>query len=114
MKNHHTAAQILKNAKEAIACEDAVYFLEGLDPRTELPEIISAARSNATEWAGWYAQYVIKGRWPEAEATINTDPDAALWYAQHIIEGRWPEAEATIAAEPYTKRRYENHFGVKI
>jgi len=34
---------------------------------------------------------VIKGRWPEAEAVIAQDADAALRYAEGVIKGRWPE-----------------------
>ena len=43
-----------------------------------------------------HAMYVIKGRWPEAEETISTDPEWAYQYA-HDIKGRWPEAEETIS-----------------
>ena len=43
-----------------------------------------------------YARDIIKGRWPEAEPVIMTDPNLAYWYAKNIIEGRWPEAEKYI------------------
>ena len=47
-----------------------------------------------------YAKHVIKGRWPEAEPAIMTDPDAAGLYANDVIKGRWPEGEWAIAQDP--------------
>jgi hypothetical protein len=52
-------------------------------------------------WAYYYALYVIKGRWPEAEATIAKNPEWAYYYAANVIGGRWPEAEAAIANSDY-------------
>ena len=43
-----------------------------------------------------YSQYIIRGRWPEAEPTIVTDPYYAYRYAYDIIKGRWLEAEPII------------------
>ncbi len=37
-----------------------------------------------------------KGRWPEAEPIILSDPEAATDYAHSIICGRWVEAEPII------------------
>ena len=34
-------------------------------------------------------------RWPEAEPIILTDPKAASKYACHVLRGEWPEFEAT-------------------
>lgn len=42
-----------------------------------------------------YAEKVLKGRFPEGEASIAKDPDLAYAYAKHIIKGRFPEAEET-------------------
>ena len=53
-----------------------------------------------------YAVYVIKGRWPEAEASIATDPRAAVDYAMYVIKGRWPETEASIATDPRAAASY--------
>jgi hypothetical protein len=36
---------------------------------------------------------VVKGRWPEAEATIAKDAEFSEHYASSVIKGRWPEAE---------------------
>ena len=47
-----------------------------------------------------YAEWVIKGRWPEAEAVIAKDPMAAYYYAEAVLKGRFPEGEATIAKDP--------------
>jgi hypothetical protein len=60
-------------------------------------------------WAYMYARHIIKGRWPEAEATIATSP----WgfpYAWHVIGGRWPEGEATIAKDPIWAEKYLELF----
>lgn len=46
-----------------------------------------------------YAQVVIKGRWPQAEAVIQSDLRAALTYARDVIGDRWPEAEAALASD---------------
>jgi hypothetical protein len=40
-----------------------------------------------------YALYVIRGRFPEAEAAIAKDPRWAYEYARYVIKGRFPEAE---------------------
>jgi hypothetical protein len=57
-----------------------------------------------------YARLGIKGRWPEAEATIATDPYCAYSYARYVIGGRFPEAEAAIAKDPITAYEYVCHF----
>lgn len=59
--------------------------------------------------AHYYARYVIKGRFPEAEATIAKDPRWACYYATKVIKGRWPEAEATIAKSEF-KSEYLEEF----
>ena len=38
-----------------------------------------------------YARFVIRGRFPEAEATILADTTWAYRYAAHVIKGPWPE-----------------------
>ena len=58
------------------------------------------------EWAYAYAFLVIKGRWPEGEAAIATNPEYAYYYAKEIIEGKWPEGEAVIAKDAYWKEKY--------
>ena len=47
-------------------------------------------------WAYRYARDVLKGRWPEVEATIATSPHVCK-YAKDVIKGRWPEGEEAIA-----------------
>jgi hypothetical protein len=51
-------------------------------------------------YAYYYARDVIKGRWPEVEAVIATDPEWAYLYALNVVKGRWLEAEATIKTHP--------------
>ena len=55
------------------------------------------------------AQYVIKGRWPEAERYIMKDPESAYFYAQHVIKGRWPEAERYIMKDPESAYWYAKY-----
>ena len=46
-----------------------------------------------------YAYDVIKGRFPEGETIIATDPEYAYYYACNVIKGRFPEGESTIATD---------------
>lgn len=43
-----------------------------------------------------YACFVIKGRFPEAEEIIATNPGYSAQYAQHRLGRRWTEAEVAI------------------
>ena len=61
-------------------------------------------------WAYEYAKDVIRGRWPEAEATIAKDPYSAYHYARDVIGGRWPEGEAAIAKSPGYAKVYLEAF----
>ena len=62
------------------------------------------------EYAYWYAQKVIKGRWPEAEPVIIKDPYWAYLYAIYVIKGRWPEAEPVIMKRAYYWYLYKNNL----
>lgn len=53
-----------------------------------------------------YARDVIKGRFPEREAMIATNPHWAYRYAYYAIDGRFPEGEAIIATEPHWAYQY--------
>ena len=53
-----------------------------------------------------YATDILKGRWPEGEEAIATNPDWAYHYAGYVIRGRWPEGEAAIATDPYWSYHY--------
>jgi hypothetical protein len=61
-------------------------------------------------WAYYYARDVIKGRWPEAESVIATDPEKAYQYAYRVIGGRWPEGEATIITDP----QYAHYYAINV
>ena len=52
------------------------------------------------KYAYKYAEYIIKGRWIEAEEYIKKDPQCAYYYAKYIIKGRWIEAEEYIKKDP--------------
>ena len=52
-------------------------------------------------WVALYcATKLIKGRFPEGEAAIATNPIASYKYATEVIKGRFPEGEAVIATSP--------------
>ena len=52
-------------------------------------------------WACGYAKNVLKGRFPEGEATMATDPRWSCDYAIYVLGGRFPEGEAAIATDAY-------------
>jgi len=61
-------------------------------------------------WAYRYAEAIIKGRWPEAEPYIMESVEYAYMYAQFVIKGRWKEAEETIMTEKYWWNKYYDRF----
>ena len=95
----------IRAARAAGAYSDTIADLEALDGAgVTLGDILENERgANA---AYWYAEEVIKGRWPEAEGVIAQDAFSALRYASDIIKGRWPEAEAVIAQDANAALRY--------
>ena len=58
----------------------------------------------------YYAKHVIKGRWPEGEPYIATDPYWAYSYANYVLNRRWPEGEPAIARDPRLAKLYTNAF----
>ncbi len=59
------------------------------------------------KYALWYARNIINGRFPEGEKAIASDPHDAYWYAKYIIKGRFPEGEKAIASDPYHNNLYQ-------
>jgi hypothetical protein len=53
-----------------------------------------------------HARTVLRGRWPEIELIIMTDPSLAYLYAKYVITGRWPEAEPVIATDAISACEY--------
>jgi hypothetical protein len=60
------------------------------------PPTINTARE-----AYWYAATCIRGRVPEYESLIATDPQFAYYYAKYVIKGRWLEGELQIMFSEY-------------
>lgn len=56
--------------------------------------------------AHYYAYFVIKGRWKEAEPVIMKDTKYAYLYAADVIKGRFYEAEPYIKKSEYRWDRY--------
>lgn len=98
----------IAKAEAAGACHRAIEILRRLD-RPGATLACLAQQDGAAYWAYWYARFVIKGRWPEAEDTIAKDAEWACQYASDVIKGRWPEAEATIAKNAYWAYRYARY-----
>ena len=60
-------------------------------------------------WTAWQYAKVVKGRFPEGEKAIASNPTTAYFYARYIIKGRWPEGEKAIASnsdDAYYYARY--------
>ena len=55
-----------------------------------------------------YAQYVIKGRWLEAE-TMLANSSYAWLYADNVIQGRWAEAEPAIIQDAWHACTYARY-----
>ena len=94
-------AEMIREAKKARACKEALANLRALERRKPGRDLASVTRcKNAPYWAYWYAHDVIKGRWLEAEPVIATYPTWAYMYACNVIKRRCPEAEPVIATHP--------------
>jgi hypothetical protein len=65
-------------------------------------------------YAYYYAEYVIRGRWTEAEAVIAKNARWTYMYAKYIIKDRWPEAEPHIATDLCYRDLYNSIFGTSI
>ena len=50
----------------------------------------------------------------ELVSVVAKDPWTASDYAQYVIKGRWPEGEAAIAKDPEWAGGYEREFGVQL
>lgn len=61
-----------------------------------------------------YARRVVKGPWKEGEAAIMGIPGLIYHYAQDIIKGRWLEAEHIIKRTNMWKKEYETAFGIEL
>lgn len=66
----------------------------------------------SSEYASYYARYIIKGRWPEAEPNIMKNPKGAYAYARYVIGRRWKEAEPYIQVSNLWWGEYCEHFNI--
>ena len=76
--------EIIKNAKEHKACKKAITILEQC---SDIEEAINL--KEAQEYMCWYARYVLKGRWTEAEPYLINDPSNSYLYARFVMNERW-------------------------
>ena len=85
---------MLAKAKKAGACYEALTEIRRLLAEGGIEAVM--ASKECPGWAYWYADKVLKTRWPEAEDLIRTDAQVACEYAHFVIKARWPEAEDVI------------------
>jgi len=85
--------EMLLESRRAGACENDLQIIAQHVP---LEQLLNHRR--APYWAYWYACFVLKARWPEAEDIILKDAQAASSYARYVLKSRW------IAAEWYNKK----------
>ena len=100
--------EMLVKAKKAGACSGALDTIPQLLDEGGVSAVLASKR--CPDWAYWYANFVLKGRWPEAEDEIQKDAYAAYAYAVHVIKGRWPEAEDLIRRNAWVAYNYAKHF----
>jgi len=62
----------------------------------------------------WFARDVIKERFLAAESKIIKSPIIAAHYAQFIVKGPWPEAETSIATNVQASLNYANFTKVRF
>jgi len=103
------AEQMYDAAKKENACQPALEWLASLPPHSNP---LDYEHKNKAKWVYWYAHFVIKGRWSEAELMISASPEWAHFYARDIIKNRWPEAETVIAANSIYWHRYKKRFNL--
>jgi len=101
---HISFATAKEIAHQHGACTEA---LDTLQPMCSWPEFWQ--HPSAPQWAYWYANRVLRGRWPEAESHIRQAPRWAYYYAYAILCGRWPEAEPYILQSPEYAYCYARH-----
>lgn len=64
----------------------------------------------AAQKAYYYAQRILKKRWPAGEKVIlDNSPKFAYLYARNIIKGRWKKAEPFIATCEYSSYYYAKY-----
>jgi len=90
--NKRVDKAIFSNYKSAY-----MYYITTRDER-DLPRLKDMIlNSDDLSYMVKLSNYVIHGRWPEAELKIMKNPEWAYKYALNIIRGSWPEAEPYIA-----------------
>ena len=98
--------ELCTKAKEAGACSVPYKILRNY---SSVKDLVDRNPEKAAEWAYWYALYVIRDRWPEAEPVIMADPYWTYCYALDVVKGRWPEAEPVIMMDPKWAYYYALH-----
>ena len=99
--------ELIQNAKDAGACDDIHSFEKYSSVKEVLENVDSLTLYKSL---AWYAENVIKGRWPEVEETILGSVYYSYLYAKNVIEGRWPEAERMISIHPSSAYYYAEYI----
>jgi hypothetical protein len=107
---HWESMQFMDRQDRPISDEEITYF------RTKHPVLkkLFAAKEKEIvkdfDLAVSYARDIIRGRWPEFEAAIATDPAQAYQYAWEVIGGRFPAGEAAIAKDSFWAYKYAKNI----
>ena len=96
--------EMLLEARRAGACENDLQIIAQHIP---LEQVVN--HPGAPYWACWYACFVLKSRWPEAEDIILKDAWAAYSYACDVLKSRWPEAEHIICKDAQAASSYARY-----
>lgn len=87
--------------------KDAFYICKKLNKR--IPELEFVIAKDA-QYAYWYAEEIIKGRFRLGEQIIATNPEFSYSYANNIIKGRFELGENIISKSPKYSYRYAAHI----
>jgi hypothetical protein len=119
-QSYRYAVDIIKKpfplGEDAISKSDAYsmrYAIHVLKPAHERGELKSArfikgepAIIKNAELAKDYAEYIIKGPFPEAESVIAKDPGISYYYVSYVLKKPFPEGEQAIFSNPYYREKY--------
>ena len=100
--NMEEVRAMIRQAKLHLACKEDLNSLEACETIEQINEL--KARPY---YLSWYANYVLKRRWPEAEEIIMTNADASFLYANYVLKRQWPGTEEIINTIPRYKKIHD-------
>lgn len=109
--NSNELKQILRARKRVPSIEHEILFGKQCDDAVQYADWVIRGRwhdaepmiMQDAEAAARYAETVLRQRWPEAEGVIIQSPRAATFYASRVLRDRWREAEPSICKSDSAK-----------